>query len=1096
MKLPQLAAVVASGDRERALARCRPNRRHQCRSNRGFINAVDHDLESRHGSLDEFARRTPHERRAEGIVGARSQGSIAGADLAARPDDAPRERRDRARNRSDRIDRPAGCRQSRFQRTALQDNVAAADPLADAHRLLDEKLAIHHRHPPDAAAFKELRLLEAVAKKADMLPERSPLLGVGEPIKHIHRRAGEQALRGAVGHRLGERLRGETEGEEAGSRPAIRRLRTVQESLHTDFGIAADDARPVAAGSLAGRPQPVGVVGRRDEPRKPQPKRLGKSVDNLCLAKLHDAAPLSAPICPARPTVRKRFPGRFCRVSFAVSCRIMTPQSMPHHGALLRPPCSSASCKERKQMAKTSCPTHRPRRAQLLGGVTSIAMLLCCPFATAADPQKSGIEVVPADAAFFSGSLLLKEQVEMVRTSNAMQAILDLPAVKMGLDQLEDMQSMPGSPLSMVSTFMELPENKQALDLLTDMVSRDTFIYGETSCIQFTKLLMALQRANQMASLSQAVDDELDDEDLGSEEAAARLFFDAVADNIDDLVLHDLVWGFQTTMGDAATQQLARLEVLLKLITQTQPMLADALTRETIDGSELIVFTLSGKLAPWDDLGLDAYSDDSEAVDKVVDKLRSLNLVIGLGLVGDRVVISIGDSIDHLSKLAAASAGTGLASIDAFTPYREAGEAKVTSIGYVSKEFVEILSPTGDDLRMLAKFAEPMAAKAELPEGAGEDARRGLEQMADEYEEMLPEPGAYMGYAFMTDTGFAGENWNWSSNVALDASQPLGILAHVGGSPFAVVASRTSVDALNLETLIGWGGMAKDYFEKYLIEKMDDDDREKFDEARETFEPLLKDLADTLVNKFATALADRQVALVLDDETKVERLQKELPSSADPLPVVEPAIVFGLADSELFKEGLNDLFALSDRLLAVIREKNPEAVPAGYSIPEPVEESVADGTVWSFPIPQAGLPEEIAPAIGLGKDVAVFSLVPGQAGRLLTAVDLKTASALGGFDRPLGAAAAADVPAMIDVLEAWLIYAARYASVQQREGTVDADVELSASDESPMIAPFFEQFQVVLDACRCLKAGVAEQTIESGVTITRWKNLIEDMPAR
>ena len=83
--------------------------------------------------------------------------------------------------------------------------------------------------------------------------------------------------------------------------------------------------------------------------------------------------------------------------------------------------------------------------------------------------------------------------------------------VKMGLDQLEDMQSMPGSPLSMVSTFMELPENKQALDLLTDMVSRDTFIYGETSCIQFTKLLMALQRANQMASLSQAVDDELDD---------------------------------------------------------------------------------------------------------------------------------------------------------------------------------------------------------------------------------------------------------------------------------------------------------------------------------------------------------------------------------------------------------------------------------------------------------------------------------------------------------------------------------------------------------------------------------------------------------
>jgi hypothetical protein len=353
-----------------------------------------------------------------------------------------------------------------------------------------------------------------------------------------------------------------------------------------------------------------------------------------------------------------------------------------------------------------------------------------------------------------------------------------------------------------------------------------------------------------------------------------------------------------------------------------------------------------------------------------------------------------------------------------------------------------------------------------------------------------------MDFAYLTDSGFAGETWNWSSNVVLDASQPLEILSHVGGSPFAVVASRTSVDALHLNTLVGWGDMAKDFFEKYLIEKMKDDDREKFEEARETFGPLLEDLVDTVINKFAPALADRQLALVLDDETKVERLHKELPSSADPLPVVEPAIVLGLADSGLFKEGLNDLFKLADRLVNVIREKNPSAIPAGYSIPDPVESSVADGTVWSFPIPQAGLAEEIAPAIGLGKNVAVFSLVPGQAGRLLTAADLETASALGGFDGPLGAAAAADVPAMIDVLESWLVYAARYTSVQQREGMVDADVELSASDESPMIAPFFEQFQVVLEACRCLKAGVAEQTIEDGVTITRWKNLIEDMPAR
>ena len=747
-------------------------------------------------------------------------------------------------------------------------------------------------------------------------------------------------------------------------------------------------------------------------------------------------------------------------------------------------------------MARSFSPASCRQPSKLVVGLTALALLLCSSFAVSAEPALSGVEMVPADAAFFSSSLRLKQQYEMVRDSNAMKAILDLPAVKMGLEQLEDMQSMPGSPLSMASTFLELPDNKQAVALLTDMMSHDTFVYGEASCIQFTKLLIALQRANQMTSLSQAVAEDLDEDAFDSEDAAAQLFFQALADNIDDLVLPDVVWGFQTSMDEAATAQLARLEMMLNFVTQTQPMLADALTRESVDGGDVLVLTLSGKLVPWENLGLDAYSDDADTVDKVIDKLRSLNLVIGLGTIGDRFVISIGDSTDHLAKLCLSSDGTSLIKTDAFAPYREADGAEITSVGYLSEDFMTVLSPTGDDLRMLAQFAGPMAAKAELPEEAGEEAKRGLEQMADEYEAMLPKPGAWMCFAYTTDTGFAGETWNWSSNVALDASQPLSILSHVGGSPLAVIASRTSLDALHLETFAGWYTKAAGFFEKYLVDKMDEDDREKYGDAMTTYGPLLDDLVNTVHTKFMPALADRQVALVLDDETKVQRLQADLPSSADALPVVEPAIVLGLADAALFKEGLNDLFELADKLVNVIREQDPSAVPVGYRIPDPVETSVDGGTVWSFPIPPAKLAKEIAPAVGLGKDVAVFSLMPGQAGRLLTASDLQTAAALGGFDGPLGSAAAADLPALVDVIEAWLVYGARYASVQMREGMVDADVELSASDTSPMIAPFFEQLQVALDACRCLKACVAEQTVESGVTVTRWKNLIEDMPAR
>lgn len=734
---------------------------------------------------------------------------------------------------------------------------------------------------------------------------------------------------------------------------------------------------------------------------------------------------------------------------------------------------------------------HRRRAA-----LAAVLLAWTASSATAAEPAVNGVDMVPADAAFFSASLRLKEQYEMVRDSNAMKAILALPVVKAGLEQLEDQQSMPGSPLSMAATFMELPENQQALELLSDMVSTDTFIYGEASCISFTKLMIALQRANQMASLAQAVSNDFDDLPSDPNEAAARLFFKAVADNVEDLVLPDVVWGFHTTKKAAATQQLARLEVLLKLLTQSSPDLTGSMSREKIDGGELIVLTLAGKLIPWDNFGLDAYSDDPDAVDKVIDKLRSLNLVIGLGLVGDRLVLSIGDSIDHLEKLVLEGGGDGLGSSEPFAPYRKASPTKVTAIGYFSEAFVEAISPTADDIRVFAQFAEPMAAKAELPAEAGVEARQGLEQMADDYAGMLPEPGAWMSYSFMTDTGFAGSSWNWSSNTALDASQTLSILQHVGGSPFAVVASRAAIDPDDIAAIAGWWDKGVAFFEKYVVEKMEEDDREKFQEVRKTFGPLAEDFIDTLRNKFAPALADRQLALVLDDEAKVERLQADLPASADPLPLIEPAIVLGVADADLFKEGLNDLFELSDRLVNTIRAQDPSAIPEGYQIPDPEKTSVTGGMIWSFPIPQAQLDDQIAPAIGLGKDVAVFSLVPGQAGRLLSAADLKTAKGVAEFAKPLGAAAAADVPALIDMIEAWAVYAARYAAVQQREGTVGSDLELSASDEGPMVSPILEQVKVVLEACRCLKSAAAEQTIESGVTITRWRNVIEDMQAR
>ena len=44
-----------------------------------------------------------------------------------------------------------------------------------------------------------------------------------------------------------------------------------------------------------------------------------------------------------------------------------------------------------------------------------------------------------------------------------------------------------------------------------------------------------------------------------------------------------------------------------------------------------------------------------------------------------------------------------------------------------------------------------------------------------------------MSLAFLTDRGVEGYMYDWGEQPGLDASQPLGLLEHVGGSPILAV---------------------------------------------------------------------------------------------------------------------------------------------------------------------------------------------------------------------------------------------------------------------------------------------------------------------
>jgi hypothetical protein len=758
------------------------------------------------------------------------------------------------------------------------------------------------------------------------------------------------------------------------------------------------------------------------------------------------------------------------------------------------------------------------------GSLACLAALLAAAPALAEAPAASrlgslGVAIIPQDAAFVSSSLRIREQYDSLVNSNAFKSILQLPAVRRALDSLEEQRSTPGSALSTFDTFMQLPENEDAVELLADMVATDTFVYGEPSCVSFWQLVRKVAEAQQRASVGEASGGEADivvesieeedgdrDTDLlaaqaGSADAVrqARAVLTALAGNLDLVVVPDVVWGFKTAKGDIATDQIKRLEVLATLMLQADQDLALAVNRKKIANGEVLTLTLDGNQAPWDEIARSAVevTGDAEGVAKLFGRLKELDVVIAIGRVGDWVIVSVGDSADHLEKLVLPNSGRkGLLTLPPFTPLAAHGDKRLTGISYLSESLCEAVNSSRSDLESLLGVVDQLDESVGVTAEAKKDFRGLAEKAVDEWVKRLPEAGPWMSFSFLNDRGYEGYAWNWARNQPFDGTKRLDLLEHAGGAPLGVMVSRMKNDPEGLDAAIelvrgGWT-----LVQKHGRGELEVDEREKLDAFAEHVAPLGGKFATILRDKIVKSLADGQVGLVLDSKGRSKRVQGKLPSSPEPLPLLEPAVVVSLADPKLFREGLSDLFALGDEFTDALRQMDPAAVPEGYRIPEPEKAKVDDGSVWSWKLVNSRLDDQIRPAIGVGDEVAVFSMTPKQAGRMLVESRLETGSQLAKFDEPLAAAASFDVAGVIDALEPWITYLTRYGCVQDRDGVVDPDVELTAADETEQAKEVLEHVRVVLAAAKSLRAAAAETSIQGDAVVTHWQNVIRDTPAR
>lgn len=590
------------------------------------------------------------------------------------------------------------------------------------------------------------------------------------------------------------------------------------------------------------------------------------------------------------------------------------------------------------------------------------------------------LALIPADAAFYQGLFRCREQVEIVRASRAWAALTKMPALKKAWEDFQKEWNSSEGDLARVRVFLEQKDNQQLLEVLLDMVSHEIFVYGGKSCGEMLALLSSALGSAYFAAIPEMMRGR--DDPAATEKAQVRAVLKALNDNADDLVVPDLVIGFRLSgSSEAAAAQIRRLELLGGLLVSFVPELKGALKREKLQGAEFLVFTLDFAKLPLKDLNFKEFEEEPGEFEDLADWIKELKVSVALGIKDDLVLLVLGESA--AKTLEAMTKGPRLIEREEVKPALSLLKQRLTSFGYVSKELTSMGTSVADQLASYKETLEEALEESPLSEDQQERLLKDFERMLKDLEPFMPKMGANVGASVLTAGGLEFFSWDYSQYFGRESSQPLTLLDHVGGSPILAYVSRTGGWLESYRNFAKWTRIGYGWFDELFKEHAPDEARVQYERIMKAAVPIFQRFHQTTENKLLPALADGQTAIVLDAKLFSKQWQAMMPESPKPLPLLEPALVCGVADAKLLREAFSDYRACINDLLAKAHELFPDQVPE-WSLPEPDTAKVSDGTLYYYPLPSIlGLDEQLQPNAGLNERLATLSLSKDHAARLL-----------------------------------------------------------------------------------------------------------------
>jgi len=675
-----------------------------------------------------------------------------------------------------------------------------------------------------------------------------------------------------------------------------------------------------------------------------------------------------------------------------------------------------------------------------------------------------------------------RQQWEIVAHGRAWAKLQALPVVAMGR-AFYAMQAMsPESVPGKIEAALRSPEVKQALDLAGDMLSQEVFVYGGPGTTDFIDLCQELMGAAQYGPAIALLSGE--GKGASGRDLQQAALVSALCENAALVKVPDLVLGFRVTNVKLAQQAIDRLQVAAEVLLATKPELQERVKKATVDGHEYLTLTVDGGMIPWDRgvaEELRKLARRPGDVDKLVARLKESRAVLSVGLRGDYLLVAIGPSTDVLARL---GHGRSLRARPEWAPLAKFADRPLVSLGYVSRPMAARTGYNKQDIDQLLAAVNKILPAVQLPDDAKQEIRKDAAALAADIKRIIPEAGALFAFGFLTPGGSESYSYDWSGHPELDASRPLSLLEHLGGSPVVAVVNRTKVSAEAYDLMAKWLVVGYRYAEKYALPNMPADDRAKFDRLMDGVRPLLAEADDTTRRMLLPALADGQMGLVLDTKLTSKQYLANLPATPKPLPMLEPALLLGVSDAALLEQAVARYWKIANSLVDVARRiDEANKIPAEFRIPAAAKHKIPQGTMYAYPLPKPwGMDPKIMPNAGLSEHVAVLSLSRGHTERLLQATGANVGGRPLKSDRPLAAAGAIDIAGLIDAVGAWVDFGFDKA----------AEAETSPN-------PFFSvesvrpQVRTVLDVLRVFRTVTFEVYREQSALVTHSRADVKDV---